>query len=116
MLNRRLIFGALMQLLLFTGARAEDCGTLTHLKLRHVAITAAELVPAGSAGTPTGGEEIPVVKTDYRRVQGTSRPSADSDIRFERWVPAGDAWNSFTTTVGMIPASRPAIRWSIALG
>ena len=102
MLNRRLILCAVMPLLVFVGARAraEDCGTLTRMKLGHVAITDARVVPAGAASTPSAGEEIPATKTDYCRVQGTSRPSADSEIRFELWIPVAGAWNGKFEQVG----------------
>src|SRR5580698_7236358 len=102
MLNRRLILCAVMPLLVFVGARAraEDCGTLTRMKLGHVAITDARTVPAGSASTPMAGEEIPVAKSDYCRVQGTSRPTADSEIRFELWIPSAGAWNGKFEQVG----------------
>jgi pimeloyl-ACP methyl ester carboxylesterase len=100
MLNRRLILSAAMQLLMFTGARAENCGTLTQMKLGHVAITGAQMVPAGSASTPMAGEELPVAKNDYCRVQGTSRPTADSEIRFELWIPSASAWNGKFEQVG----------------
>ena len=100
MLNKRLILSAAMQLLMFTGAHAEDCGALTQMKLGHVAITDARTVPAGSASTPMAGEEIPVAKSDYCRVQGTSRPTADSEIRFELWIPSASAWNGKFEQVG----------------
>jgi pimeloyl-ACP methyl ester carboxylesterase len=100
MLNRRLILSAATQLLMFTGAHAEDCGALTQMKLGHVAITGAQMVPAGSASTPMAGEEIPVAKKDYCRVQGTSRPTADSEIRFELWIPSASAWNGKFEQVG----------------
>lgn len=100
MSNRRLILSAAMQLFVFTGAHAEDCGTLTQMKLGHVTITDAKEVPASSASTPMAGEEIPVAKTDYCRVQGTSRPTADSEIRFELWIPSASAWNGKFEQVG----------------
>ena len=65
MLSGRLVLSAALQLLLFTGARAEDCGTLTRMKLGHVAIRSAQMVPAGSASTPVAGDEIPVAKTIF---------------------------------------------------
>ena len=100
MLNRRLILSTALQLLMFTGAHAEDCGTLTQMKLGHVAVTGAQMVPAGSASTSVAGEEIPVAKNDYCRVQGTSRPTADSEIRFELWIPSASAWNGKFEQVG----------------
>jgi pimeloyl-ACP methyl ester carboxylesterase len=70
------------------GAHAEDCGKLAGLKFSHATVTGAEQVPAGDA------------KVAYCRVQGTSRPTADSDIRFELWIPLGSAWNGKYEQVG----------------
>ena len=80
-------------------AHATDCGGLSHLKFGHVTVTAAKPL---AAGTPisAGGEEIGAAKSDYCRVQGTSKPTADSDIRFELWVPSGAAWNGKFEQVG----------------
>jgi hypothetical protein len=100
MLRTRLFWSTTALLLLFTEANAEDCGALTRMKLDHVAVTDAQMVSAGSAGTPKAGDEIPVSKTDYCRVQVTSRPSADSEIRFELWIPAAGAWNGKFEQVG----------------
>ena len=99
MLRTRLILSTTL-LLLLTDAHAEDCGALTQMKLDHVTITDAEMISAGSAGTPTAGQEIPVAKADYCRVQGTSRPTADSEIRFELWIPSASAWNGKFEQVG----------------
>ena len=62
MLSTRFIASMTPLLLLFTGAHAEDCGALTQMKLGHVAITSAQMVAAGSASAPAGGEEIPAAK------------------------------------------------------
>ena len=101
MLRTRLILSTTTLLLLLTDAHAEDCGALTQMKLDHVAITNAQMVAAGSTSTPpVAGQEIPAAKTDYCRVQGTSRPSADSEIRFELWIPSASAWNGKFEQVG----------------
>jgi hypothetical protein len=89
-LQKKLIFGAAAQILIFTGARAEDCGKLAQLQLGHVTVTKAEVVPAGSSDGSPAEKGIPAAKTDYCRVQGTSRPTADSEIRFELWIPAAE--------------------------
>src|ERR1700728_4613812 len=99
-LQRKLIFGAAGQMLVFTVARAEDCGKLTQLQFGHVTVTKAEVVPAGSSGGSPAEKSMPAAKTDYCRVQGTSRPTADSEIRFELWIPSADAWNGKFEQVG----------------
>jgi Tannase and feruloyl esterase len=69
-------------------AQVEDCGKLAATPLPHASVTHAEVVPAEGAKVP------------YCRVQATSRPTADSDIRFEVWIPFGDAWNGKFQQVG----------------
>ena len=98
--QKKLIFGAAAQILIFTCARAEDCGKLTQLQLGHVTVTKAEVVPAGSSDGSPAEKDMPAAKNDYCRVQGTSRPTADSEIRFELWIPSADAWNGKFEQVG----------------
>ncbi len=68
-----------------------SCGALVGLSLPHVTVTEARNVPA-RAETPN----LPA----YCRVLGVSRPTYDSDIRFELAVPLGDAWNGRYLQVG----------------
>lgn len=88
-------------------AHAADCAQLSTLKLAHTEITLAESVPAGGLKLPAGsagaGPGAPPV--DYThlpafcRVAGTLRPTADSDIRFEVWMPES-GWNGKFVGVG----------------
>jgi feruloyl esterase len=69
---------------------AEPCKDLASLKLADVAITTAELVPAGTF-TAQSLPPAPVLKADLParcRVAGVIRPTADSQIGFEVWLPA----------------------------
>src|SRR5207247_7171364 len=36
----------------------------------------------------------------FCRVEGSARPTSDSDIRFEVWIPPADAWNGKLEGVG----------------
>ncbi len=72
--------------------RGESCAALSGLDLPHVAITAADLVPAA--------DQMPGAHPAYCRVAGTARPTSDSDIRFEVWIPADGAWNHRYLQVG----------------
>jgi feruloyl esterase len=102
------IWGAAAVIVAF-GARAEDCGKLTAMKLPHVTVTSADQVSTEGA-TPMA----------YCRVRATSKPTADSDIRIELWIPVGPAWNGKFEQVGnggfagAIPLSRMAR--ALALG
>jgi hypothetical protein len=72
------------------------CERLRTVKIPNARITSIEFVTSGSL-TPAGafnlrGEQV-VLKDLPRfcRVMGTSRPSPDSEIRFEVWLP--EKWN-----------------------
>ena len=56
--------------------RASDCAALASHELPRVHISAAQLVPAQP--------DVP----EFCRVQGEARPTADSQIGFELWLPA----------------------------
>jgi feruloyl esterase len=78
-------------------AAAADCGSLSQLKLPATEITTAEAVAAGTFAPPAGGRlnELPA----FCRVAGVIRPSTDSHIRFEVWMPAS-GWNGKFQGVG----------------
>jgi feruloyl esterase len=79
-------------------ARAAECAQLANLKLPHTEITLAESVAAGAFKTPAGAGAPGASPAGYSRmpgfcrVAGTLRPTPDSDIRFEVWLPATN-WN-----------------------
>jgi hypothetical protein len=70
--------------------RAADCASLSSTSLPNTTITTAQSVPAGSFTPPYGRslDKLPA----FCRLAGVIRPSSDSDIRFEVWLPASD-WN-----------------------
>lgn len=98
-------FGSLLVTAAYHGPlQAATCEELaTRLKLPHITITLAESVapgafkpPAPGFGTPPGAYgRLPA----FCRVAGTSRPTPDSDIRFEVWMPAS-GWNGKFVGVG----------------
>src|SRR5260370_8987821 len=69
------------------GATCED---LAKLELPTVSIATAESVPAG-AFNPPGSTEIKGMPA-FCRVAGSIKPTPDSDIQFEVWMPTS-AWN-----------------------
>lgn len=80
-------------------AYAASCADLAGaLKLPHVTITAAQEIaagqfkppgPAGLGGAPSGSyAALPA----FCRIAATSKPTPDSDIRFEVWMPLA-GWN-----------------------
>src|SRR5579863_459606 len=75
------ICAALVGFALITAARAfaaTPCEQLVKLQLPHASVTSAALTPAGS---------VTACKIDV-----VSRPSADSSIGIEVWIPEGAAW------------------------
>src|SRR5262245_5831523 len=81
-------------------AGAAECEQLAGLKLAHTEITVAQSVAAGAFTLPPGVAPSPpgAPRADYSRlppfcrIAGTIRPTSDSDIRFEVWMPAS-GWN-----------------------
>lgn len=66
---------------------AADCAGLVDVKPDRIAITSATIV---SGPSRIGGARVDV---PFCRVEGIARPSSDSEIRFEVWLPASaDKW------------------------
>ena len=76
----------------------ESCAKLTALKISGTTITSAQSVAAGSfAGPPereTGQDNSALYKTlpAFCRVVAQAKPTSDSDIKIEVWLPAA-GWN-----------------------
>ncbi|MDO9713105.1 tannase/feruloyl esterase family alpha/beta hydrolase [Paracraurococcus lichenis] len=73
-------------------ASAADCTALAGATLLGSAgtVTDATMVPAGGFTAGTVTYSIPAA---FCRVQATLRPSPDSEIKVEAWLPEGAAWN-----------------------
>jgi feruloyl esterase len=76
---------------------AGNCEGLATVKISHTLIASAESRAAGDFAPPAGANlhGLPA----FCRVTGTIRPSNDSDIRFEVWMPA-TAWNGKFQGIG----------------
>jgi feruloyl esterase len=74
-------------------AMAAPCESLSTLKLSNTTITAAESVAAAAGAR--GGAAVPA----YCRVRATIRPTSDSEIKIEVWMPAS-GWNGKFQGVG----------------
>src|ERR1700730_14547678 len=77
-------------------AAAAPCDSLASLELSNTKIT-VESRPAGTF-TPPSGRPITNLPA-FCRVSGSIRPTADSDIRFEVWLPAAE-WNGKFQGIG----------------
>src|SRR5215831_14909031 len=95
---------------------AATCESLVSLKLTNTSITAAQVVSAG-AFLPPGQAPNPAIMELYKslrafcRVQGVMRPSSDSHIEFEVWLPSSgwndSIWASATAVLQGRSATRP---------
>jgi hypothetical protein len=82
-------------------AAADRCTTLSGLKLDQVAIESAAIQPArvpvpganlpSMTGAPGAGPQVAGLPA-FCRVTGSMHPTADSDIRFEVWMPQ-EGWD-----------------------
>ena len=87
-------------------AAAATCDSLLSLKLTNVTVTMAEEVVAGAFMPPAargggGGRGGPSFADlpAFCRVAATLKPTAESDIKIELWMPAAD-WNGKFQAVG----------------
>src|SRR5690348_3330611 len=78
-------------------AQAKSCEDIAHLSLPGTTITRAESVPAGTF-TPPEGKPIQNLPA-FCRVAGVIKPSTDSNIQFEVWMPAA-GWNGKFQGIG----------------
>jgi feruloyl esterase len=74
------------------------CASLAALTIPNVTIRSAAPVAAG-AFTPPGATAAMTLPA-FCRVEATARPTSDSDIKFEVWIPPADAWNGKFQGVG----------------
>src|SRR4051812_30963361 len=72
-------------------AAGTACTNLAALTIPNVTIKSSTLVAAGPF-TPSGAG-TPMTLPAFCRVEATARPTTDSDIKFEVWIPPAEAWN-----------------------
>jgi len=83
-------------------AATTTCESLAAFALPNITVTLAESRPAGEfmpPGNPPPGAKPISRLPAFCRVAGSIRPSADSDIRFEVWLPASN-WNGKFQGIG----------------
>ena len=79
-------------------AKGAKCEDLVKLTLPDVTITSATDVPAGQF-TPPGSANA-LETPAFCRVLAVARPTSDSAINFEVWIPPADQWNHNFEGVG----------------
>ncbi len=97
----------------------QTCEKLADLKLANTTITAAQSVAAAGFTPPSGPaapyKELPA----FCRVAGVIKPTTDSEIKFEVWMP-GSGWNGKFQGIGnggfAGSISQPALAAAVARG
>lgn len=79
-------------------AAGTPCANLAALTIPNVVINAATAVAAGGFSPP--GSTAPITLPAFCRVEATARPTSDSEIKFEVWIPPTEAWNGKFQGVG----------------
>src|SRR5438105_1772001 len=82
-----------------TDAAAPSCASLSKLALPNATITLAQAVEAGPFTAPGQNAAATRVLPAFCRVAATLKPTADSDITIEVWMPAA-GWNGKYQAVG----------------
>ena len=82
-------------------AFAASCESLSSLKLPDTTITSAKAIAAGEFQSPSPAPGMPAVSglPAFCRVVAEIKPSSDSDIKMEVWLPAS-GWNGKYQGVG----------------
>jgi len=79
-------------------ARGTKCEDLVKLTMPDVTVTSAADIPAGPF-TPPGLSTV-LETPDFCRVVAVARPTPDSVINFEVWIPPAEQWNHNFLGVG----------------
>jgi len=104
-MTRRLIAGFVLALLPVAGevvtpaaSNGTACSSLAALTIPTITIRSATATPAGPFTPP--GISNAITLPAFCRVEATGRPTTDSEIKFEVWIPPADAWNGKLEGVG----------------
>jgi feruloyl esterase len=85
-------FFAALLLVAMPAYATDNCQSLAKLNLANTTITTAELVTSGTL-TPENGAAVINDLPTFCRVLATIKPTSDSDIKVEVWLPLASAWN-----------------------
>src|SRR5438094_3902667 len=122
-----LVMAGLFQTVRVQTAGGRSCESVAALTLPNTTVTSAQTVAAGAFTPPAAGRgrgnglpANPYARLPaFCRVAATSRPSSDSDIKIEVWLPAS-GWNGKFQAVGnggwAGTISYPALAAAVAAG
>jgi feruloyl esterase len=91
--------GALWMLVANPANAATGCADLRNLTIPLITISSATEIAAGMF-TPPGARIHALDVPAFCRVAAIARPTSDSEIRFELWLPLRDQWNGKFEGVG----------------
>jgi pimeloyl-ACP methyl ester carboxylesterase len=74
------------------------CTNLAAMTVPGLSVRSAAQVAAGPFTPPGSRQEMTLPA--FCRVEAVARPTSDSEIKFEVWIPAADAWNGKLEGVG----------------
>jgi feruloyl esterase len=108
-MNRRYLAGLVVALIPLAGetvvpAAASNgtygtaCANLAALTIPNITVKSATAVNAGPFTAP--GSAAAMTLPAFCRVEAIARPTSDSDIKFEVWIPPVEAWNGKFQGVG----------------
>src|ERR1044072_9857836 len=98
-MRRCVLFAALVFVVTATPClRAESCEALKALASPTVKVDLAKTTPAGGLSLPSGSQKFSQLQA-FCRVAVTLKPTSDSDIHAEIWMPSA-GWNSKLMAVG----------------
>jgi feruloyl esterase len=80
------------------GAAGTSCTNLAALTIPSVTIKSSTPIAAGPFSPASSG--TPMTLPAFCRIEATARPTSDSEIKFEVWIPPADAWNGKFEGVG----------------
>jgi feruloyl esterase len=102
---RRLIVGLVVASVPLLGAASPPsaapgtaCANIAALTIPNVTIKSATAIAAGPF--QPGGSGNALTLPAFCRVEAMARPTSDSEIKFEVWIPPADAWNGKFQGVG----------------
>jgi Tannase and feruloyl esterase len=83
-----------------SASQAAECGDLAGKVFGPATITAATSVSPPSSLLGSDPPTPVAIRATFCRVQGVIKPSADSDIKFEVWLPPESSWNGRYGAIG----------------
>lgn len=100
----RIVLSLLVAVAAVAPVAAQTRDPLADLKLPNATIVSSEVVAAGAFVPPGGASALPGPSPykglpPFRRVVGVAKPTSDSEIRFEVWLPVS-GWNEKFLGVG----------------